>query len=171
MKFLFFTLYFIASTTWAAPCGKEGSIEERIKNCNSAKGEFVLIVRNELGLEVYKDLKSGFLWGDRIGSDFNHYGSQKACPNDSLEGQLLKEVKWRLPSIREFEVAASHGMKDSLPHMFHTFWSSTPVKAKSRSRRKQDNAAQAFLWDGQEQKMDTGDLKDAASVRCIGDIK
>ena len=157
------------TSAWAQqePCGKEGSIEERIKNCNSAKGEFVLVVRDEKGLEIYKDTKSGMIWGDRISTDFNHYGSQKACSHELPEASLLKEVKWRLPTVREFEVAASHGMKEALPGMIHTFWTSTPVKVKRRYRRKAI-PSQAFLWVGPEQRTDAGDLKDAASVRCIG---
>ncbi len=118
---------FITSSAWSSPCGKEGTIEERIKNCNLAKGEFTLVARSELGVEIYKDLKTGLLWGDRITTDFNHYGSPKACTNDLAEATLLPDVKWRLPTINEFEAAASHGMKDSLPHMFHAFWTSTPI--------------------------------------------
>lgn len=170
VKILFLVSLLMTLTSWAAPssCGKEGSVEERIKNCNSAKGEFVLVARDEKGVEIYKDLKTGLLWGDRISTDFNHYGSQKACSEAAPESELLKEVKWRLPTVREFELAASHRMKDSLPRMFHSFWTSTPVKTKSRSRRRRNiQPAQAYVWEGQEERADVGDIKDAASVRCV----
>lgn len=156
------------TSAWADPCGKEGSIEERIKSCNFAKGDFVLVVRDEKGLEIYKDTKTGFLWGDRVSTDFNHYGSSKACSNDLPESQLLTKVRWRLPSVREFEVAASHGMKEALPRMFHTFWTATPVKVARKYRRRRTYTARAYLWNGQEERTETGDLKDAGSVRCIG---
>ncbi len=150
----------------ADPCGTEGTIEERIKSCNSTKGNFVLITRDDKGREIYKDLKSNLIWGDRITTDFNHYGSQKACNDEIPEASLLKEVKWRLPTIHEFEQAAVHGLKASLSHMDHAFWTSTPAKTSKRRRRAPP--ARTFMWDGPEERSDTGDLKDAASVRCVG---
>jgi hypothetical protein len=167
VKYLLLLIVFLLSTYVSAnPCGLEGSIAERIKNCNHAKGKFVLVVRSDKGQEIYQDQQTGLLWGDRIATDFNHFGSQKACSHELAESQLLKEVRWRLPSIREFQVAAGHGIKDSLPRMFYSFWTSTPVKTKVR--RKRGPPAQAYLWDGSEEKTDTGDLKDGASVRCVG---
>lgn len=166
MKNLILLVLFVSTSVLAKPCGQEGTIEERIKNCNSAKAEFALVARSEKGLEIYKDLKTGMIWGDRISTDFNHFGSQKACSSDLLESQLLKDVNWRLPTVREFEVAASHGMKEALPRMYHTFWTSTPVKIKTKRRRRTITAG-AYLWDGEAQRTDTGDLKDGASVRCI----
>lgn len=165
-SFIFVMTLFVSSAFAASPCGKEGTIDERIKNCNFAKGEFVLVARDDKGLEIYKDSKTGLIWGDRITTDFNHYGSQMACNRDLREAELLKDVDWRLPSVREFEVAASHGMKDSLPHMLHAFWTSTPVKVKTKRRRKTILVG-AYLWDGDAQKTDAGDLKDGASVRCV----
>ena len=164
MKVLIFLSFFIASSVWAVPCGMQGSIDERVKECNLAKGEFVLVARNDKGLEIYKDQKTGIIWGDRITTDFNHYGSQMACSHDLPDAELLKDVSWRLPTIHEFEVASSHGMKE-LPHMEHGFWTSSPVKVK---RRRRSTPLMVFMWDGIEQHSATGDLKDAASVRCIG---
>lgn len=174
MKTVIFSLLLISTSALAniSPCGKEGSIDERIKNCNTAKGEFALVARDEKGVEVYKDLKTGLIWGDRISTDFNHYGSQKACSEASPEAEMLKEVSWRLPTVREFELAASHGMKESLPRMIHSFWTSTPVKSRSKSRRRRNlQPAQAYVWEGQEERADVGDIKDAASVRCVGKAK
>ncbi len=165
MKFLLTLCLLCAASSFAQPCGKEGSLEERIKDCNLTKENFVLVSRDEKGLEIYKDLKTNLLWGDRIGTDFNHYGSQKACSDDLREAQILKDLNWRLPTVREFEDAASHGMKASVSRMFHTFWTSTPVKTSRRRRRAVP--VQAYLWDGMEERTDTGDLKDAASVRCV----
>ncbi len=166
MKFTF--LLFLFSTGLLAaevPCGKEGSLDDRIKNCNVTKENFVLVARSETGIEIYKDTKSNLIWSDRISTDFNHYGSQKACAGEIAELDLFKDLKWRLPTIREFEDSAAHGMKAALPHMTYWFWTSTPLKTKHRRRRAPP--AQSFLWDGVEQKSDAGDLKDAASVRCV----
>ncbi len=156
-------------TSFAAePCGKEGSIEERIKSCNSAKGDFVLVLRDEKGLEIYKDTKTDFLWGDRISTDFNNYGSQKACHEDLPEALLLKEVSWRIPTVREFEVAATHGMKEALPSTDRSYWTSTPVRSSWKQKRRRGFTNQTYIWNAVDNKTDYGDLKDAASVRCIG---
>lgn len=167
MKFFFLLLLFSAPIFASSPCGLEGSIEERIKNCNHAKEHFVLVMRDEKGQEVYKDIKSNLIWGDRISIDFNHYGSQKAC--DSIE-HVLKDLSWRLPTISEFEAAASHGMKAALPRLNHSYWTSTPVKIKRRGRRNK-NPAQNFIWDATAEVSETGDLRDAASVRCVAKSK
>lgn len=165
--FLIFILMIESVLADVTPCGKEGSLEERIKSCNQTKEGFVLISRSETGIEIYKDAKSGLIWSDRIRTDFNHYGSSKACNDDSPELTLFKELKWRLPTIREFEDSGINGMKTNLPNMSHWFWTSTPVKMKRKGRRRRALPAQAFLWDGVEQKSDVGDIKDAASVRCV----
>lgn len=150
-----------------SPCGKEGSLDERIKSCNQTKDGFILVSRSETGVEIYKDAKSGLIWSDRIKTDFNHYGSAKACNDGSPEITLFKELNWRLPTIREFEDSGFNGMKTALPNMSHWFWTSTPVKMKRKGRRRRAPPVQAFLWDGVEQKSDVGDIKDAASVRCV----
>lgn len=163
---IFFTQLFISSA-WSKPCGLEGSIEERIKDCDLTKNGFSLIHRDEKGREIYKDTKSGLIWGDRISFDFNHYGSQKACDTDVPEEKVLK-LKWRLPTIREFEQAAANGMKSALPNMIQSYWSSTPAsKAKRKTRRRRAEPASVFLWDANEERTATGTLLDGASVRCV----
>lgn len=169
MKPLYLLPLFISLSALAAPipCGLKGTIEERIKECSQTKGHFALITLTESGVEMYKDLKSGLIWGNRLPSDFNHYGSQKACSEEVLGIQMMSSLKWRLPTIKEFEDAAVHGMKAALPDMKYSYWSSTPVKMKRYRRRKNAPPAQVFIWDGFEEKTDSGDLKDAASVRCV----
>lgn len=165
MKVFYLLSCLLLSNAFAKPCGLTGSIEERIKDCAQTKGNFVLVAATEKGLEIYKDVKSGLIWGSRITSDFNHYGSQKAC-DEEVSGYGIP-MKWRLPTINEFEAAASHGMKAALPNMNHWFWSSTPVKTKRKYRRRRAVPASVYLWDGVEEKTDVGDLKDGASVRCV----
>lgn len=171
MKLSLFIFLLSLSAYATGPCGMTGPIEDRIKECNLINGDFALVSRTEKGLEIYKDLKTGLLWGDRIMSDFNQYGSQKACEQELTEAQLLSEVNWRLPTVHEFEVAAARGMKSILPRMFHAFWTSTPAKIRTRFRRRSVITARAFLWLGDEEKTDIGDLKDGASVRCVAKAK
>jgi hypothetical protein len=166
LPFFLFPSVIFAAVPAIKPCGLQGSIEERIKDCAQVKGNFALVAVNEKGNEFYKDTKSNLIWGNRIASDFNHYGSQKACSDEVSEYLVLNSLKWRLPTVREFEDAATHGIKVALTNMDHTYWTSTPVKVK-RSRRNRGMPSSVFLWDGYEQKTDTGDLKDGASVRCV----
>jgi hypothetical protein len=164
---LFYALsIFITVTSFARPCGQEGSISERIKDCNISKGNFSLVTETEKGIVIYQDQKSGLIWGNRIPSDFNHYGSQKACDLQFSGYEVLTTLKWRLPTIKEFETAAANGIKSTLPNMDRAYWTSTPVKTK-RSRRRRAEPLRVFLWDSSEEKTDTGDLKDGAAVRCV----
>lgn len=167
MRILSLFLFFIMTSAFGKPCGLQGSIEERVKECAQAKGNFALVSATEKGLEIYKDIKSGLLWGSRIVSDFNHYGSQKACTEAISDYVVLNSLKWRLPTIRELEDAYVHGMKASVPNTDRAYWSSTPVKTRKYRRRRNTLPAQVYLWDGYEEKTDMGDLKDAASVRCV----
>ena len=169
MKVLIFIFLGLPLLSWAKPCGLLGNVPERIKDCNEVKGGFVLVMRSEKGLEIYQDQKSQLLWGDRIGFDFNHYGSQRACTEAFPESELLPNLKWRLPTLKEFQVASEHGMKVHLPRMEHDYWTSTPAgKSRKRSRRNKQPAT-AFVWEGPEGKASAGDLKDGASVRCVAE--
>ncbi len=168
MRFLVILCFVFSASAWAQPCGLEGSTEERIKSCNLTKGDFVLIARSASGVEIFKDSKSGLIWGDRITSDFNHYGSAKACDDSIPEAEMLKEIKWRLPTVRDFEEAAIRGMKTSLSRMHYHFWTSTQIKQRTGRRRR--IVLQSLLWDGNAEKTDVADAKDAASVRCVGKI-
>lgn len=166
LKLALFIPVFYLGSALAKPCGLQGTIEERIKDCNTVKGNFVLVAVSEKGNEFYQDSKSKLIWGNRISTDFNHYGSQKACTDAVAEYHVLPSLKWRLPTIREFEESAIHGMKAALPQMEHSYWSSTPVKTK-RTRKRRAMPAGVFVWEGMEEKTSVGDLKDGASVRCV----
>jgi hypothetical protein len=170
MKLIFFSIIlwstFGKSSTFR-PCGLEGSVAERIKSCDLLKGSFALVVRNDKGREIYKEQKSGLLWGDRISYDFNHYGSQKACDEEAPEKNLLS-LKWRLPTVKEFEQAAIQGMKNHLPNMRHAFWTSTPGHApKKKSRNSKGIPSSAVIWDALEEVTAAGTILDGASVRCV----
>jgi hypothetical protein len=166
MRITYLLAFLIVGSAFAKPCGLQGTIEDRIKDCAVVKGDFALVTMTEKGAEFYKDLKTKLIWGVRIATDFNHYGSQKACTDELPDYQAVGSFKWRLPTINEFEQAAAHGMKAALPNSDYSFWSSTGVKRK-RSRRNRGMPAAVYLWDGTDQRTDTGDLKDGASVRCV----
>jgi hypothetical protein len=167
MRLIYLFSFLVVTSAFAKPCGLKGTIEERIKECAQVKGTFALVAVSEKGTAIYEDTKSKLIWGDRIAMDFNQYGSQKACSGEATEYQMLDTLKWRLPTIRELEEAAAHGIKAALPNMEHSYWSSTPVLTK-KTRRRRARAVGVYLWDGFEERTGTGDnLKDAASVRCV----
>lgn len=166
MRFIYFIPVLFSLSVFAKPCGLQGTIEERVKDCAQLKGNFALVSVTEKTSEFYQDVKSKLIWGSRIVTDFNHFGSQKACSEEISGYPALNSLKWRLPTIRELEEAAAHGMKAALPNTEHSYWSSTPVMTK-KSRRKRSILLGAYLWDGSMEKADVGDLKDGASVRCV----
>ncbi|MFP5387376.1 MAG: DUF1566 domain-containing protein [Bacteriovoracia bacterium] len=111
------------------PCGLEGSVEERIKDCSfqltSEKEGFVLVTRTKDFKEVHKEVSTGLLWSDRLPSTMNHYDAEKACMADPKEFAGISGVTWRLPSIKEYEQAEKNGIRKALPNMNDWFWSSS----------------------------------------------
>lgn len=167
MQIYVLLLLLMIQNAFANPCGLSGSVDERMKECNLVKGNFSLVMKTETGLEVYKDTKSGLIWGDRIGFEFNHYGSQKSCGNENPEATLLP-IKWRLPTIREFEQSAANGLKAALPKITYSFWTSTTAsKGKRKTRRRKAMPASVYVWNAVDETTETGSLMDAASVRCV----
>lgn len=167
MIFLFL-LMMTSAFAAPAPCGLQGTLDERIKECATAKGNFILVSRTVKGSEVYKDSKSGLIWGPRISYEFNHYGSSKACGDENPVSQIFKDLVWRLPTLKEFEQGAANGIKSSLSDMGHWFWTSTPVgKTKKKYRRRKAAPTSVFMWDGTEEVAGTGSLMDVGSVKCV----
>lgn len=169
MELTFFISLFHLSPSFAKPCGLQGSIEEQIKDCDVEKNLFVLLSQDDKRVEIHQGTKSGLSCGSRHFVDYNHYGSQNACSDSNPHTEIKEDLKGRLPTIKEFEESANHGMKAGLPSMNSWFRTSTPVqKGKSkRGRRKDENPTQVYLWDVFDEFLDIGDLKDGASVRCV----
>ena len=167
MRHLYLLSFLFVGSVWAKPCGLNGSIDERITECATTKGSFAVVTTTEKGAEFYKDTKTKLIWGSRITSDFNHYGSQKACVGDVSEYPAIANLKWRLPTIREFEQAAANGMKAAFQNSENSYWSSTPVKKPRSRRNRRAMPAGVFVWEGLDEKTSVGDLKDGASVRCV----
>jgi hypothetical protein len=111
------------------PCGLEGTIDERIKDCSyqsaSSSEEFVLVTRSKKFKEVHKELDSGLLWGDRLSSKMSHSEAIKACKSSLDEVANISGVTWRLPSKSEYQEANKNGIIKALPNMSYWFWSSS----------------------------------------------
>lgn len=99
----------------SVPCGTQGSIEERIQDCsNMSNGRnkkmfdtrFILVSRNAKGKEVYQD-KSKLLWANSFTEVVNHFDAIEICKQYRSETRTEWgiKIKWRLPTIEEFEDA------------------------------------------------------------------
>lgn len=107
-------------------CGLKGTIDERISDCStqltSENEGFVLVTRTKDSKEVHKDSRTGLLWGDRLPSKMVPYDAEKACNSSLSEVAKITEVRWRLPSIGEYNEAEKNGIRKALPNMNYVFW-------------------------------------------------
>lgn len=169
---------------------------ERIKNCETVPGSLKetksgtiwnLVARardSRTGnfYEVWQDLATKLLWGDRINKAYTHYKSiglgtackaissrnvecnvlsEAACisPEGQLANAGISERKFALPTDEEFEEAARHGMLEVLPNLTERwFWSSTLMENNLYAR------GFAGYLDGQHFNLRFS----RASVRCVG---
>lgn len=142
----------------AQPCGVSGSVEERIQDCSrmasSVKGSFILVTRTLELKEIWKDKKSGLLWGDLLPNTMTYDNAQSACHDQLAEVGGIK-ASWQLPTIEEFKEEESNGVRSSLPNINRWFWSSS-VRA--------DYPDFAWLFHG-----DDGDLGNGYRYRYGGD--
>ncbi len=102
-------------------CGLQGSIQERITDCNFLKGGFALVKRSEDRKEIYKDLASGLLWSDRLEDKLIFKATDQWCKKE-LEG--FNGIDWVVPSKSDFRVADRNGIGRFLPNMDLPLWTS-----------------------------------------------
>ena len=111
------------------PCGLEGSVDDRIKDCsyqlNSKKEGFVLVTRSKDFKEVYKETSTGLLWSDRLPYSLGYKSASSSCNSSLKEVAGISGVTWRLPSINEYKEAEENGIRNALPNMNYWFWSSS----------------------------------------------
>ncbi len=146
------------------PCGLNGPIPDRIRDCSeqesSIKGVFNLVTRTKEFKEIYKDTKSGLLWGDRLETGMNHFKAMEACKADLDEVGQINEVSWRLPSKEEYEEANKNEVRAALPNMDYWFWTST-LNAS--------NPNHAWFYNGLDGVLSNYNRSYGNdSVRCIG---
>ncbi len=101
------------------PCGLKGSIEVRIKDCNSSVGNFSLVTRSLNQKEVYIDLKSKLFWSGPANKPsifstpevrFYHEEAKTYCMQEGRNKVDLPGVKWSLPSVKDFTNAFTNGL-------------------------------------------------------------
>ncbi len=114
------------------PCGLMGTIDQRIEDCSyqqSPRDYIVLVTRTLDQKEVYKDLITGLLWGDRLPSRIRLPVASMICSNYAIPELGYIKLDWRLPKIGEWESQFSR-IQAVLPNMYgdgvdYQFWSST----------------------------------------------
>lgn len=162
MKKLLIGLFTLGSIcALAQPCGLEGSIKERIKDCSRNVGanedDFKLVISTEEGAQIYQDSRTKLLWGEKLSSQLNQYEAIEACISHM---DLISDIKWKLPSIRQFKVAGRHGLEKAMPHMHETYWtSSTPRFRKEHVYAYSNHYGQLYSFTR---------AYATASTRCVG---
>jgi hypothetical protein len=162
------------------------TLEQRIKDCAALPGS---LKRTKAGVawnlvarrrdratgafsEVWKDSKSGLVWGDNLRSTYTHYNAvaldlkgqvsqEKACVGEEGKQAVagVTGKSFGLPKIEEFEQAEKNGIREALPNMNHWFWSAS-LYAYS-----QDGARGFYGYSGASYVVFRGvDF----SVRCVG---
>ena len=120
----------------------QSSIDARIKDCSafsdstkksSKNVEWNLVSRRrdaETGkyYEVWKDSKSGLIWGDTLDNRYTHYKAVDACSSSDGKRASAKitDKSFALPSKDEYVDAEKNGIRGILPNMKDRwFWSSS----------------------------------------------
>lgn len=153
------------------PCGLKASVEERIRDCStqesSSVGNFVLVTRTKDAHEVWKDMKSGFLWSDKLNQRMDRIKAQKACHSKLAEVGKIQDVNWKLPRIEEYQEAESNSFRSVLPNTDDKFWTAMGYSKVLK-------AALVFNGlTGVASVVDDKDFKENRNlaIRCIGEIK
>lgn len=111
-------------TSAPGTCGLNGSIDHRIKNCNTTEGNFALVTKTIEGFKIYKDLKSGVIWSEVLSKSMNQYEAVEACRTVQPEMANIPGLTWALPSYGIFNDANKNGIRKSLSNFkVNYFWS------------------------------------------------
>jgi hypothetical protein len=162
------------------------TVEDRIKNCSALPKAIKKTQKNVIWnlvarsrdrktgkfYEVWRDSKSGLLWGDRLDKRYSHYDaialglkgnvvSESACNSDNgkTANAGIGEKKFGLPTIEEYLQAEENGVREVLQNMDDFFWSA------SRYPNDTDNARGFF---GSSGYFVNDPRDDYGSVRCVG---
>lgn len=124
-------------TKASSECGLDGSVSERILDCNyeflSPDKNYILVTRSEESGEVYLEKSTNLLWSDKLPEHMDQDEAIEACSSRTFSG--IPEGYWRLPTIEEYKTAHEKGIND-LPNMTNHFWSSS----------REDGGSQIYGW-------------------------
>ena len=120
-------------------CGLNGSVKERILDCNLTKigartiyndMSWDLVTRaidsgTKQVYEVWRDNVSGLIWGDKLSEKMSQYDARNACDGSSIENGKMASQKFELPTVNDYNIAARDGIRAVLPNMNSSFWTSS----------------------------------------------
>jgi hypothetical protein len=172
MKKLLIGLLLSSLSASANICGLYGSIKERVEDCEgllrAKKNSFVLVTRVEeydgesyTYKEIYKDKRTGSLWGEKIPVKVNQREASKLC--ESYVDRLNRNIDWKLPSLAQFKRAHRHGLEEAMPKINEHFWtSSLPMVGRKQGH--------VFTFSNRPGKLYTygGAYYPFSFTRCIG---
>jgi hypothetical protein len=147
------------------PCGVNGSISERIKNCSTLPGStkegFILVTRTKEYVEIYKDSSSGLLWSATLPYRMKQIYAARACHPNLKEVAGITNVSWRLPTKREFDLATANGIEREIPKMNDWFWTSDEYEYDIESH---------WAFNGGNGFSDILARDEKAAVRCVAKV-
>lgn len=150
----------VAMTEDKATCGLTGTVNERIQDCATRLPNWVaLVTRDSRGQEVYVDLYTGKIWGDVIAKGAPQKAASKACSGILAHIGGLSEIKWRLPSLEDYEEAEKRRALDLIPNNNTGFWTSTTDYHET---------GMGYQFNG---RVIMDKLKYLGAVRCVADYK
>lgn len=143
------------------------------QSCLSRTGaEFKLIQRTwPGGYEIWKDLRTGQYWSDRLTSRYTYSQALRACPSPddarTAKGGLVG-IHWRLPSREDYETALAHEFRDVVKESTWMYWTSTLIDEPDV----QHNGGYVFAGSGQGGFYSGywGAASFPLSVRCVGSL-
>lgn len=154
-------------------------------SCKTSKGvRFELIKYGEGGAEVWRDTKSGLIWGDRpympdahdrISGEFDQASAEKICASafgvprfrgniDASRGDL-KGAHWHLPSVGEFKEGADNGFFEVL-QAFHAPENEKPILGYWSSTRAYNDSY--FTLNASLKTKEPGDWANGVSAKFFG---
>lgn len=130
-----------------APCGLTTTECSESKQSTS-KNTWTLIARTTAGTELWKDEDSGLIWGARLDQLYRFWSTVEVNAVGAINEELickekvslekrgnLTNLKWRMPTHKDFENAEDHGIRQILPSIRgHWYWSSTVAQTGRRGR-------------------------------------
>ncbi|MCB0412950.1 MAG: hypothetical protein KDD50_01370 [Bdellovibrionales bacterium] len=115
-------------------CGENGTIEERIIECNlscdyNSKGHnysWSLVTKTKRGsYEIWKDNQSGLLWSQKAPFWSDLPGAINDCEKNFRQDYKAGILFWHLPNQRDFENAIHNGLLACTPQPYEAYWVDT----------------------------------------------
>lgn len=93
--------------------------------CITSKGfQFKLVDRTKDGKELFADLSTGILWGDKVSGAYKFSSAQKACEEQKstyVGDVAYSKLTFELPKLEDFYTGEEHGFREVLPGSGHSY--------------------------------------------------